>query len=170
MPIHITKTSSPSLPRAKRGREKIDSATSHEDPAMRPAKTQSARNKLQWHHLWLCINHPATKGGRGNEAELASGTEEKLPASPCRVLPSLRAFPAARRALRFGGLAEMLLNLMPLDLFRRGANSPRTVKDTSIALYGRLWTAVDCRKLKNMVHACADFILCLSLYSALYTK
>ena len=144
MPISITKTSSPLLPCTKHRREKIDSATSHEDPAMRPAKTQSARNKLQWHHLWSCINHPATKGGRGNEAELASGTEEKLPASPCRVLPSLRAFPAARRALKLGGLAEMLLNSMPLVLFRRGANSLCTVKGyfhRSVWQSLRPWTA-----------------------------
>ena len=144
MPISITKTSSPSLPHAKRGREKIDSPTSHEDPAMRPAKTQSARNKLQWHHLWSCINHSATKGGRGNEAGVASGRKQVFPVAPRRLVSCLRAFPAARRALKLCGLAEMLLNSMPLVLFRRGANSPRTVKGyfhRSVWQGLRPWTA-----------------------------
>ena len=72
--IFLTKTPGPSLPRVKRGREKIDIAARHEDVAMRPETKHSARNKADWHRLQSCINHPATKGGRGNKAGVASGT------------------------------------------------------------------------------------------------
>ena len=128
----------------KRGREKIDTAARHEDVAMRPETKHSARNKAEWHRLQSCINHPATKGGRENKAGVASGRKEVFPVAPRRLVSCLRAFPAARRALKLCGLAEMLLNSMPLVLFRRGANSPRTVKGyfhRSVWQGLRPWTA-----------------------------